>query len=253
MPEGPSIAILREELEPFAEQKVISATGNAKIDFTRLKGEKIIEFKSWGKHFLICFNNFFIRIHLLMFGTYRINERKETEPRLSLKLKKTEINFYTCSVRLIEGDPNETYDWKTDLMSDQWDAKKVESLVKKLKNTKVCDALLNQDVFSGSGNIIKNEVLFRIKLHPECEIQFLPAQKLKELVKDAHQYSLDFYRWKKAFELKKHWQIYKKKECPRCKIKSVTAYLGKTGRLTCYCSNCQFLYKKGKIKNNEEH
>lgn len=244
MPEGPSIAILREELAPYTGQKVISVTGNAKIELDRIKGQKIIAFKSWGKHFLICFKGFFLRIHLLMFGTYRINERKEAEPRMRLILKKDEINFYTCSIKLIEGAAEDMYDWRTDLMSDKWNASKVEKEVKKLKDSKVCDILLNQDVFSGSGNIIKNEVLFRIKMHPESEIQGLPPKKLKELVKEAHNYSLDFYKWKKIFELKKHWQIYKKRECPRCKLPSVTTHMGKSNRLTCFCNNCQLLYKK---------
>ena len=243
MPEGPSIAILREELEPYEGQKVITVTGNAKIELDRIKGQKIVAFKSWGKHFLICFKDFFLRIHLLMFGTYRINERKETEPRLRLILKKDEINFYTCSIKLIEGSADDVYDWQTDLMSDQWNESKVVKEVKKIKS-KACDVLLNQDVFSGSGNIIKNEVLFRIKMHPESEIEALSPKKLKELVKETRNYSIDFYNWKKKFELKKHWLIYKKKECPRCQLPSVTTHMGKTDRLTCFCNNCQLLYKK---------
>lgn len=37
-----------------------------------------------------------------------------------------------------------------------------------------CDALLNQDLFAGSGNIIKNEVLFRIGVHPWSTLGALP-------------------------------------------------------------------------------
>lgn len=80
---------------------------------------------------------------------------EEIEPRLMLTLKRNEINFYTCSIKLIEGSAAEVYDWQTDLMSDQWNASKVEKEVKKFKNSKVCDILLNQDVLSGSGNIKK--------------------------------------------------------------------------------------------------
>ncbi len=243
MPEGPSIVILREELETFKEKKIISATGNAKIDLTKLKGKKILDFKSWGKHFLICFDDFFLRIHLLMFGTYRINERKETPPRLSLVFRNNEINFYTCSIKMIEGDVNDFYDWETDVMSDKWNEKKAVKAVKKLKQKMVCDTLLNQEIFSGVGNIIKNEVLFRTKIHPESITEKLPTKQLNELVFEARNYSHDFYNWKKIFELKKHWLIYKKKDCPRCKIRSTKAYLGVTKRLTCFCSNCQLLFQ----------
>lgn len=246
MPEGPSIVILKEELKAFKNKQIVEVNGNSKIDIQRLLNLKIKDFKSWGKHFLICFDDFFLRIHLLMFGTYRINEKKDTAPRLRMKFKSGEINFYTCSIKLMEGDANDFYDWSADVMSETWDAKKAEKKLKALKKTMACDALLNQEIFSGVGNIIKNEVLFRIKVHPESLIEALPPKKLKELITEAHNYSWEFYNWKKKFELKKHWLIYKKTECPRCHIRSKNTYIGKTDRLTSFCANCQKLYLKPK-------
>lgn len=244
MPEGPSIVILKEELKAFKGKKIISVSGNAKIDLQRILNLKIIDFKSWGKHFLICFDGFFLRIHLLMFGSYRINEKRNVAARLSMSFKTGEINFYNCSVKLIEGDVNDHYDWETDVMNENWDPKKAEAKLKALKKIKVCDALLDQEIFSGVGNIIKNEVLFRIKVHPDSYVYALSLKKIKELVKEAYDYSFDFYVWKKKFELRKHWLIYRQKQCPRCKIKTITAYLGTRNRLTCYCDNCQELYVK---------
>jgi endonuclease-8 len=243
MPEGPSIVIIKEELQQFKNKKILKAEGNAKIDIKRCEGLKIKDFKSWGKHFLICFDDFYLRIHLLMFGTYRINERKEIAPRLLFKFRGGEFSFYTCSIKLMEGDPSEIYDWESDVMSDEWNPKKAEKKLKTLKKTFVCDALLNQDIFSGVGNIIKNEVLFRTKIHPLSLVNKLPVKKLKEMITDARNYSLQFYEWKKAFVLKKNWLIYKKSVCPRCSIKAKRAYLGKTDRLSSYCDNCQQLYK----------
>ncbi|MCW3077692.1 MAG: Formamidopyrimidine-DNA glycolase [Bacteroidetes bacterium] len=242
MPEGPSILILKEQLQAFAGKKVIRVEGNSKIDLQKMKGKKVLEFKSWGKHFLICFKGFYLRIHLLMFGTYRINERKEAPARLSLQFEKGEINFYTCSIQLFENDVNDDYDWDVDVLSEEWDPLKAEKALKKTKTANVCDALLNQEIFSGVGNIIKNEVLFRTKIHPKSIIGALPPKKLKELIKEASNYSFDFYEWKKIFELKKHWLIYKKKECPRCKVAVIKDHLGKGKRLTCFCDNCQVLY-----------
>jgi len=242
MPEGPSILILKEMLKPFEGKKVITVSGNSKIDIQRIKGKKIISLQSWGKHLLICFKYFFIRIHLLMYGTYRINERKETDPRLRLTFTKGEINFYTCSIILIEGSPEKVYDMESDILSDSWNPKKAGKKLKALENTNVCDALLNQEIFSGVGNIIKNEVLFLCRIHPKSLVENLPPKKLKELIKQAQDYSWNFYTWKKAFELRKHWQIYFKKECPRCKIPSKREHFGKGDRWTFYCENCQIKY-----------
>jgi endonuclease-8 len=242
MPEGPSIVILKEALQPFSGKKVLVASGNAKIDFDLIKNKKVLAFKSWGKHSLICFKDFYLRIHLLMFGSYAINEKKDKTPRLSLVFSNGEINFYTCSIKLIEGEADRDYDWQVDVMSEDWNSSKAESALKSLSDEQVCDVLLNQEIFSGVGNIIKNEVLFLTKIHPESIIGALPSKKKKELIRIVVSYSFDFYHWKKAFVLRKHWQIYKKKICPRCNIPVKVAYVGKTKRLTCYCSNCQNLY-----------
>ncbi|HTL10160.1 MAG TPA: DNA-formamidopyrimidine glycosylase family protein, partial [Chitinophagaceae bacterium] len=82
MPEGPSIVILREAVSRFARKKVLHATGNAKIDMKRMENKTIRSIQSWGKHLLISFDGFYIRIHLLMFGSYLINEEKKTKLRL---------------------------------------------------------------------------------------------------------------------------------------------------------------------------
>ncbi len=102
MPEGPSIIILKEEVQPFIGKKIIKVEGNSKLDIHRLTGQKIVDFKSWGKHFLICFKSFSVRIHFLLFGSYRLNEQKEASPRLRLIFKIAVINFYACCVIFFE-------------------------------------------------------------------------------------------------------------------------------------------------------
>jgi len=87
MPEGPSIVLLKEEVLRFTGKKIVSISGNSKIEQSRLLNQKIVSFKSWGKHFLICFKGFTLRVHFLMFGTYRINEKKEQPVRLNITLK----------------------------------------------------------------------------------------------------------------------------------------------------------------------
>lgn len=245
MPEGPSIVILKEAAQSFAGKKIIQASGNSKkVDFDRLTSEKIMGFKSWGKHFLICFKDFTIRIHFLMFGSYRINEFKDTAtPRLSLVFsKKQSLNFYTCAVTLLEKRLDELYDWTADVMNEAWDEKGALLKLKKKPDMLVCDALLDQQIFSGVGNIIKNEVLYRIKVHPASKTGKLPSAKRKALVKEAVRYSFEFLAWKKEFTLKKHWLVHTKTICPRDHHPIIKEYLGKTNRRTFFCEVCQRLY-----------
>ena len=108
------------------QEKIVSVAGNSKIDQSRLINQTVISFKRWGKHFFICFERFSLRIHFLLFGTYRVNERKEAPVRLNLTFSNGELNFYSCSIKFLEGDINTHYDWSEDVMSKDWDPKKAK-------------------------------------------------------------------------------------------------------------------------------
>lgn len=207
MPEGPSIVILKEQVQQFKGKKVLQVEGNSKLDIQRICGQTIVDFKSWGKHFLICFKNFTVRIHFMLFGSYRVNEQKPAPPRLRLIFKKGELNFYACSIKFIEEEINDVYDWTSDVMDNNWNPKAAKKKLRSIPEDLVCDALLNQNIFAGVGNIIKNEVLFRIRLHPENRIKNIPLKKINELIAESRNYSFDFLKWKKDFVLRKHWLL----------------------------------------------
>lgn len=242
MPEGPSIVILKEEVKSFKGKKVISIKGNSKLDYSRFEGKTITDFKSFGKNFLICFKNGTIRTHFLLFGSYRINEKKASPPRLSFQFKNGELNLYACAVKIIEENLDTVYDWSADVMNKKWSAAKARKKLKAKPGTLVCDALLDQNIFAGVGNIIKNEVLFRIKVHPKNKVGGLPPRKLTDMIKEASNYSFDFLKWKKQYVLKKHWLAHTKKKCPRDGSPIIKEYLGKTNRRTFFCNECQVLY-----------
>jgi endonuclease VIII len=242
MPEGPSLVIVKEELQQFKGKKIIAIAGNSKIDKERMLNKKLLDIRTWGKHLLLSFKDFSVRIHFLMFGTYRVNEKKDAPPRLALTFSKGEVNFYTCAVKIIEEPLDEIYDWSADVLSDTWNAKAARKKLKALPQILVTDALLDQNIFSGVGNIIKNEVLYRIKVHPKTKVGALPPKKLAELINEARNYSFDFLRWKKEYVLKKHWLVHTKKTCQRDGDKIHKEYLGTTNRRTFFCNSCQKLY-----------
>ena len=243
MPEGPSIIILKEAVQQFKGQTVIAAScNNNSIDAGLLAGQTITGFKSWGKHFLICFPGFTIRIHMMMFGTYRINKHTEKPPRLHLQFANGELNFYACLLQLIEQPLNEVYDWSADVMSEAWDTSKAIKKMKAIPDLLACDALMNQQLFAGVGNIIKNEVLFRTCVHPESLVAAMPPKKVKEMIAETIAYSFEFLEQKKAGTLKKHWQAYNKKECPRNHIPFIKENTGRSRRTSFYCEKCMVLY-----------
>jgi endonuclease-8 len=230
-------------MSPFIGKKVIAISGNTKTDKKRILNKKLLDIKTWGKHLLFCFDGFTVRIHFLMFGKYLVNAKRKGDARLSMQFKNGEINLYTCSVKFIEEPLDEIYDWSADVLNDAWDPKAAKKKLKAVPNMMVTDALLDQTIFAGVGNIIKNEVLYRIKVHPKSKIGKLPTKQLNDLIKEARNYSFDFLTWKKEYTLRKHWLAHTKKTCARDGDKIVKEYLGKTQRRTFFCNTCQVLYE----------
>ncbi|RYY49323.1 MAG: endonuclease [Chitinophagaceae bacterium] len=244
MPEGPSLYLVKESLAPFVGRRISNASGNAKIDMALLRNKTIGELKLWGKQlFIFIKKGPVIRIHFLLFGSYSIHEqiKPDNRIRLSLETAKGIIYFYSCSVKLVD-DPTDTYDWSADVLSDAFSVPAARKKLKAMPDTMVCDALLNQDIFSGVGNIIKNEVLYRIQLHPESLVGKLPAPVLTQLIKEARQYSFDFLEWKRAFVLKKNWLAHTKKLCRRCDLPFIKKHCGQSQRRSFFCERCQKLY-----------
>ena len=242
MPEGPSIVLLKEAAAKFEGRQIIAVSGNTNIDKTQMLNQKVLAFKSWGKQLLICFDGFTVRIHLLLFGSYRIDEKKETPERLGLSFDNGELNFYACSVKILEDNIDNVYDFTSDVMNDEWNAKAAKKKLMLMPKTLICDALLDQQIFSGVGNIIKNEVLYRVKIHPKSEIGKIPSLRMNKLIKEARNYSFDFLTWKRDFVLKEHWLAHTKKICLRCDLPIIKEYTGILKRRSFVCANCQDLY-----------
>jgi endonuclease-8 len=242
--EGPSLVIITEELAEYKGKVVKDLIGNTKIDKDKMCGKKIKKILSWGKHLIFEFDTFFIRVHFLMYGSYRVNEKKDSPIRLSMVFDTGEVNFYNCSIKIIEGiSVEEAYDWRTDIMSNKWDKKEVIKRMKLCENEKVADILMDQSIFTGVGNIIKNEVLFNQKIQPDSRIEGLSNIQISSLADEARSYSKNFYKWKKEFSLKKHWQIMRKSVCPRDGTKVTKKKTGKGQRWSFFCTKCQILYE----------
>jgi endonuclease-8 len=244
--EGPSIVIVIEEARKFIGSRVEISDGSSKvIDVHALQGQTLLNLRSWGKHFLLIFEQTTLKVHFLMFGTYRIDEeRPGVTPHLSLTFKSGNISMYACSIRELVDPLSSIYDWRVDVMAPEWDEAFVVEKLENTKDTLVCDVLLDQNTFAGSGNIIKNEVLFRMKLHPETPLDSLTRTELQLLARETRLYAFQFYIWKKQYLLRKNWQIYSKKSCPDCGSKVTLKPTGKSKRRSFFCPVCQDLQGK---------
>jgi endonuclease-8 len=256
--EGPSLVILREELKPFVGRRVLSVSGNTKQPKDELRGRTLERVETWGKVLFLFFTKprgqdpIMTKTHFLMFGSYRIDDPKPArDPRLKLRFANGTVYFYSCSIRFDAEDYYQALDRKVDLLGDEWDPRHVLRLLAKKRSTALCDLFLEQSVFAGSGNIVKNEVLFNLREHPMTTLGQIPVSDWPKLIRAVHRYCENFYEWKKKFELRRHWQVYRQHRCPLCGEKIVRETTGKMARKSFYCANHQKL--RGRVHALKVH
>lgn len=114
----------------------------------------------------------------------------------------------------------------------------------KLKEDKksIQEAVLDQDILPGVGNVIKCEALFRCKLHPE-----LLSCSLSDVQFDALIHALQDFSWEWYHATKKRGkdvlkQIYGRSECALCQhAVSLVRFSGECSlqRITYFCPQCQ--------------
>ena len=243
MPEGPSLVLLREQAAAFAGRTVRAADGPAGFDAARMVGRRVRAVRTWGKHFLLEFSGFALRVHLGLFGSALVDARKDRPPRLALRFARGELNFYACTLRYLDLPLDEVYDWRADVLSDAWSPRLARRKLAARPEACVCDVLLDQQVFAGVGNIIRNEVLFRVRVHPESRLGALPPDRLTALIREARRYSFEFLEWKRAGVLKRHWKVHTRTACPDCGRRLRTTHPGRTRRRTFFCPHCQPRYR----------
>lgn len=249
--EGPSLRLAKEQLKPFIGKQVLTVDGNTKIGKERLAGLQVKDIFSWGKHLVFQFDTFAMRIHFMLYGTYEAvvagkavtgDYRRAKVPRLSLTFENGEILMFNCSIKYLEGKKvKNDYDFSTDIMSKSWDQMSAFKKVIKEQNEEIGDVLLDQNIFSGVGNIIKNEALSIVKINPKEKIENLSSKQVKVIVKEVEAYSEQFYKWRKKFILTKNLKIHRKGVCPHCGHSVTHEKTGKRERWSHYCSLCQKL------------
>jgi len=237
------MVFLKEQLEPFMGQIVLKANGDARhIPFDQIKGQVLTSIKTFGKELLFCFPDFTLRIHLMLFGKYAINNELNRTLRLGLALETGHVNFYACDCRFLLAPLDAVYDWSTDVMQASFAPNKaLQKLISKPQRL-ICEALLDQSILAGVGNGIKNEVLFRSSVHPESLVGEIPATVLKKLIEACVAIAAEYLQWKREGLEGERWQVYKQQVCPRDDIPLQKQKIGKSGRSCYFCDKCQQLY-----------
>lgn len=250
--EGPTVFATQQMLQPFKGKKIKGASGNTVLGTEQFVNKQIKDIYSWGKHLVFQFDHFALRVHFMLAGTYEGevdgkmiygDYKKTRDMKLQFDFDNGFFAMYSCNLKLHPNTSNlkEAYDFTTDVMADEWDEEAAYKKVLKKQNAEISDVLLDQKIFTGVGNKIRNEELFNKKIPPMQLVKDIEEPTLRKLVHDVVKLSRQFYEWRKIDELNNgmHWKIYKKKICPVCGGEVKHAYTGKQKRSSYWCPVCQ--------------
>jgi endonuclease-8 len=259
MPEGNRIRIYKDMLLKYKGKTITDIEGSTKkIKVRELKNRKISDIFKVGKLLFIELDNGdILRFHFLLYGSLQLNPVNKTKPILLLTIGGDKIRFNTSSIKLLS--PKEFNELNLDITLDPTDTRysKVKSIktfkeyIQSHPNEIIADTLMNQDIFPGIGNIIKNESLYLARINPNRKLSTLSNGDIKILIDSIRKFSLLFYKMEKP-EVEKGKKKYVSNEasgqdflnvyigdtCPNGE-KIVRKEIGKLKRMTMWCSSIQ--------------
>lgn len=233
-------------------------------DFNRYAlNTTIVEIDHIGKMIVIKLSsNMYISCHLKMTGNLLYNT---TDPYIKVSLTfDTKDKLHFSCVRkfgyfeIWDQKKIDLYRSKSGVhaLDNNLDELNFIALIRK-KKTSVRNALLDQSVISGLGNIYINDALFLAGINPKQLTKNISDKEYKDLFSKIREVlyegisnrgiSMDRYKdiYGKKGRQQEHFKVYGKKNqtCVKCKTTSIT-YEKIQGRGTYYCSKCQPLIHK---------
>jgi endonuclease VIII len=129
-----------------------------------------------------------------------------------------------------------------DLCADQIDFDVVLARLTELPPaTTVGDALLDQRVAAGIGNVYKSEICWARRVHPSTPIASVPSDVRRALYETAHAQLRANLGRSRRVTYQGGQAVYAKarRPCPRCRTPIRRAWDGKDERVTYWCPTCQ--------------
>ncbi len=202
MPEGPTIRhtadLLRDALEGqqitrlHSSLKKVATEGWAE----KITGQAVRAVRAHGKNLFIDFaNDWTLYTHMMMWGAWHIYAQSEPWRR---EARKARVVFETtthCAVlfsapvcQLLHTSELATHQTSAlgpDLLSESFGAAERSEIRRRLQaqgNASIGEAIMNQTVMAGIGNILKSEILFAARIHPERPAASLSDEEFERLI-----------------------------------------------------------------------
>jgi len=269
MPEGDTIFRAAQTLQRALAGKpvvffesMLPALGRVEIT-----GRTIDRVSTAGKHLLMHFSGALVlRTHMRMNGSWHIYRRGERwqRPRRDMRVVIATDDFEAVGFSIPEAELIATRDLRRhddlrklgpDLLAEAFDAGEALRRLRERGDTAVADALLNQRVMAGIGNVYKSEVLFLCGVNPFLAIADVEDERLRCLLATARTHLQanvadptaaivtyrGFRRTTRRADPSERLYVYGRagQACRKCGSRIEIRAQGRDARLTYWCPSCQ--------------
>jgi endonuclease VIII len=243
MPEGDALHRAAARLQPLVGERIEAesphprgeATGVARV----VDGRVLERVEAVGKHLLLWFEGgVVLRSHLRMNGRWRVGPRGHElrgRPWLVLRGGEWEANEWNGPVLALEVRPVRRLG--PDLLAESTDVEAVAHRVRSRPSALVGEALLDQRVVAGIGNMWLAEALWHARVSPWRQVDEVPDDELFAAVgwaRDAMRTSVRGARPRRRMAYRRAGR-----PCPRCGTPIESRGLGEANRTAYWCPRCQ--------------
>ncbi len=253
MPEGDTLARTARTLEAALAGRTLTRFAardvavEAKAQRVRLVGRTIEAVTARGKHLLVRFSGGpTLHTHLRMTGRWHVARTGSARgPQFApLVLEAGDVMALCFGAPLVEVlTPADEARHRAlahlgpDVLADDFDPALAQAALRRLGDVPIGDALLDQRVLSGIGNIYRSEVLFLCGVDPLAQAGALPDPVLERIVTTARAL---MRRNVQAAQRAPFW-VYRRagRACRRCGAAIACVRRGEPPRAAYWCPGCQ--------------
>lgn len=265
MPEGDTLYRVAERLRPVLhERAIVAAQGSWRLpDVGSLVGRRIDAVEARGKHLLIALDDGrSIHSHLGMTGSWHVYlpgaPWSKPARHAGLALATTEhvaVNFSPKLLEVVTGAQLRRNDHLSrlgpDLMTEGFDPAAGLLRFRKRGTLPIGEAVMDQTLVSGIGNIYKSETLFLCQLDPWTRVVEISDESLLQMLNTAHRLMRmnrggDLRSTRRMGDAHKMWVYGRRGDpCLKCGDTVLMRRQGTLGRSTYWCPTCQPTTKPG--------
>jgi endonuclease-8 len=245
MPEGDALHRAARNLQVLVGEQLEVETPHPRARLSgvaeRLDGRKLVKVEAIGKNLLLRFEDgLVLRSHLRMKGRWQVLPRNGTGGRRGmpwLVLRGAETEAVLWHGPVLELDESHVRSLGPDILGDP---PEIDVMVSKFRSadprTAIGEALLDQRLVAGIGNLWRAEALWRAQISPWRKLGDVTDEELRATLEAAAQLmrrSLDSGLRQRA--------VYRQvgRPCPRCATPIKSRGQGDANRIAYWCPECQ--------------